>query len=105
MNTKKETLGTENIVLYIAIVAAVLVLGWVLWSSYAGTGTVPAANTYSSPASGSDDCGDLSDSSNVQHLSHHPSQYAECIKKVDPAVFKQAVGKDKDAFLSENGLE
>ncbi|MEK6954396.1 MAG: hypothetical protein AABX01_05280 [Candidatus Micrarchaeota archaeon] len=43
-------------------------------------------------SSGSE-CGNLKDAANVQHLSHHPSQYAECLGKVDPAFLKQATGK------------
>ncbi|VVB59975.1 Uncharacterised protein [uncultured archaeon] len=109
MNAKKESMGTENVILYVAIAAAVLVLGWVFWSSYVISGSAPAAantNTYSSGfATGSDNCGDLNDPSNVQHLSHHLGTFGECIKKVDPAVFKQATGKDKDAYMSQNGIK
>ncbi|MBI5225284.1 hypothetical protein HY989_05430 [Candidatus Micrarchaeota archaeon] len=39
------------------------------------------------------ECGDLKDAGNVQHLSHHPSKYADCLKKVDLAFLKQATGK------------
>lgn len=40
-----------------------------------------------------DECGDLKDEGNVQHLSHHPGQYAECLKKVEPAMLQKATGK------------
>lgn len=105
---EKEKTANENAILYVAIIVSALVLGWVFWSSFNSS---PAANPASSSpyspglATGNDDCGDLTDTSNVQHLSHHPGQFADCIKKVDPAIFRQAVGKDKDAYMAESGIK
>ncbi len=48
-----------------------------------------------------DECGDLKSTSNVQHLSHHPAMYAECLKKVEPAVLKQATGKTLSELLGQ----
>ncbi|HIH20646.1 TPA: hypothetical protein HA244_05245 [Candidatus Micrarchaeota archaeon] len=39
------------------------------------------------------ECGNLNDEANVQHLSHHPSQFADCLKQVDPAFLQKATGK------------
>ena len=41
----------------------------------------------------SSQCGDLNDDANVQHLSHHPDRYANCLKQVEAAVLKKATGK------------
>ncbi|MBI4361332.1 hypothetical protein HY572_06195 [Candidatus Micrarchaeota archaeon] len=39
------------------------------------------------------ECGDLNDESNVQHLSHHPDRYADCLKQVEPGALQKATGK------------
>lgn len=46
-----------------------------------------------------DECGDLKDDANVQHLSHHPDRYADCLKKVEPAVLQKATGKTLSQIL------
>lgn len=46
-----------------------------------------------------DDCGNLRDVQNVQHLSHHPDRYASCLRKVDPAFLKQATGQTLQQIL------
>lgn len=49
-------------------------------------------------------CGDLSNSANIQHLSHHPSIYGECIKLVDAQKFYAAVGVSKEEYMTRNGM-
>ncbi len=49
------------------------------------------------------ECGNLNDPQNLQHLSHHPSQFQACYKAVDPAKFKAAVGKDVSEFIAQGG--
>ncbi len=39
------------------------------------------------------ECGDLKDEGNVQHLGHHPDRYASCLKQVEPAFLEKATGK------------
>jgi hypothetical protein len=53
-------------------------------------------------ASSGNECGNLKDAANVQHLSHHPSQYAECLRKVDPAFLKQATGKTLQQIIGSD---
>jgi len=53
-----------------------------------------------SGAGASQECGgDLNDVSFVQHLSHHPEQYADCLKKVDPDFLKEATGFTLEQIL------
>ena len=51
------------------------------------------------------ECGDMKDLGNVQHLSHHPDRFADCIKQVDPQVFEQAVGQTKEEYMGANGIQ
>ncbi len=57
------------------------------------------------PNYGTNECGDLNDAANVQHLSHHPQQYGDCLKNVNPAKFFEAVGMERNDFLRQNGIE
>ncbi len=99
----KSKINKENIMLYGIIVAAVAILAWAVLSIF-GTGVGSANyNYYQQQNAGG--CGDLNDVANVQHLSHHPSQYADCIKQVSSEMFKQAVGTDKDVFMQQNGIK
>ena len=50
------------------------------------------------------ECGNLTDISNVQHLSHHPQQYKDCYRRIDPQVFEQATGMRLEDFLKRNGI-
>ena len=59
-------------------------------------------NIYSSQA-GASGCGNLSDSGNVQHLSHHPSLYANCLEQVDPTFLQQVTGKTLQQILNGSG--
>lgn len=45
-------------------------------------------------------CGNLTDQGNIQHLSHHPSMYADCLKQVDPTLLQQATGKTLSQILN-----
>ncbi|MBI2444888.1 hypothetical protein HYV43_00685 [Candidatus Micrarchaeota archaeon] len=45
------------------------------------------------------ECGDLKDEGNVQHLSHHPERYAACLKQVEPVFLQQATGKTLQQLL------
>lgn len=98
----KIKIKKENALLYGIVAAAVAILAWAVLSIL-GTGEGSANyNYYQQQNAGG--CGDLNDAANVQHLSHHPSQYADCIKQVSPEIFKQAVGTDKNAFMRQNGI-
>lgn len=98
-----KKISNENIMLYGIVVVAVAILIWAVFSII-GTGVGSANyNYYQQKNAGG--CGDLNDASNVQHLSHHPSQYADCIKQVSPEMFKQAVGTDKNVFMQQNGIK
>ncbi len=85
--------------LYTLLAVVILILGWTLYTFFK-----PSKTSYPMPNVQSDACGDLNDLSNIQHLSHHPGQYAGCIKKVSPDKFKQATGFDKNAFMQQNGI-
>ncbi len=90
----------ENVAIYGVVAFAIAVM---MFSVYSVISPKPQTQQYvqNSPA---DACGDLNDISNVQHLSHHPEQYKDCINKVDPSVFKQAVGEDLNTFMSRNNI-
>ena len=83
-------------------------LGWVFYgfvsppqpAQYQANGAGATHATFSQSGSGVDDeCGDITDASNVQHLGHHPDQFANCLKKVNPQLLKQATGKTLDELL------
>lgn len=98
-----KRISKENVLLYGIIAAAVAILVWTV-ASLVGTGVGSANyNYYEQQNAGG--CGDLADTANVQHLSHHPSQYADCIKQVSPDIFKQATGTDKTVFMQQNGIK
>lgn len=97
----------EKTITSIALVFAFAVLGWVLYGAF----SIQAAPTtglavYQQPQTAiPSECGDITDNSNVQHLSHHPDRFGECIKLVDPAKFREATGTDKSAYMSQNGIQ
>ncbi|MFZ3077379.1 MAG: hypothetical protein WA139_02900 [Candidatus Aenigmatarchaeota archaeon] len=97
-----KKISKENMLLYVIAAAAVAILAWAVLSIL-GTGVGSANYNYYQQANAGG-CGDLNDVANVQHLSHHPSQYADCIRQVSPEMFKQAVGTDKSAFMQQNGI-
>lgn len=95
----KNKKNMENIAIYGVLAIAIAVL---IYSAFSIINPAKPVQQYQSSLG--DACGDLNDLANIQHLSHHPEQYEECIKKVDPALFKQAVGEDLNSFLARNGL-
>ena len=71
----KNKISRENTLLYGIVAAALAILAWAVFSII-DTGVGGANyNYYQQQNAGG--CGDLNDVSNVQHLSHHPSQYAD----------------------------
>ncbi|MBI4163386.1 MAG: hypothetical protein HY512_00870 [Candidatus Aenigmarchaeota archaeon] len=94
-----------KIVIYAVVIFAVAVLAWSITTMSNGAKTNPQYQYYNNlQQQSADGCGDLTETGNIQHLSHHPDQYSECIKKVDPQKFKEAVGGDRDNFLKSKGL-
>ncbi len=94
----------KNIPIFVLVFAVVVVMAWGISSTISGKSTAKYQYYENLKQTSGTECGDLNDNGNVQHLSHHPDQYAECIKKVDPAKFKEAVGQEKDAFMKANGI-
>ncbi len=94
---RKKT-NTQEIFLYILIVIVSLVLIWTLSNSFSKQATASPTSFSSS------ECGNLNDMSNIQHLSHHPDIFSECIKQVEPEKFLQAVGIPKDQYLKQNNI-
>ncbi|HIH19909.1 TPA: hypothetical protein HA244_01435 [Candidatus Micrarchaeota archaeon] len=90
---------------------AVLVLAWTVFSVFSkpkldldaqGKVLETASNEQyfqQQAAQVGNECGNLKDEATVQHLSHHPSQYAQCLRQVDPAFLKQATGKTLGELL------
>lgn len=103
---------SEEYFAYAVVAFAVAVAAFSAYSLLAGPRTGPAGALELSAANQQyfdalnagteDDCGDLRDVANVQHLSHHPGQYAECLKRVEPSFLKAAAGKTL-AELLPNG--
>lgn len=89
----------EKTITGIALIGALAVLGWVLYGALSTPTAAPIQQQIPS------ECGDITDNANVQHLSHHPDRFGECIKLVDPAKFKEAVGTDKSEFMRQNGIQ
>lgn len=111
-NTNKESVkktdsdGLNNGIIYLVAGVALAVLILIGLSAFMAPNTTlepSEANfeQYQKTAQLSDDnCGDLEDAKNIQHLSHHPEMYQDCLKKVDPGKFKEATGKDLSEFLN-----
>ena len=91
---------------YAVLVLALAVLGWV---AYGALGPKPVAQQSVLAAyqgiDASSACGDLNDTANIQHLSHHPDRFAECVKQIDPAKFKEAVGIEKSEWLKQYNIQ
>jgi len=96
----------NKIILYLAVFVVVIVMAWSITTMASNKSPDPAKYQYyqNLQQQSSTGCGDLNDNGNIQHLSHHPDQYKECIKQVDPAKFKEAVGEDRESFLKSKGL-
>lgn len=104
-----------NLLSYAVVAVAIAIVVWAALSAFGqNTGKAVSYNSNQASNQGMDDthisgtntdgCGDLNEVGNIQHLSHHPSQYADCLKQVSPEVFRQAVGMEKSAFLQQNGI-
>ena len=98
--------------MYGLLFVAVLVLAWTVFSAFSkpqldrgvdGRVLETASNEQyfqQQAAQSGSECGDLNDEANVQHLSHHPSQYENCLRQVDPAFLKQATGKTYEQIMA-----
>lgn len=92
--------NNQEIILYGLLVLAVFGLIFTAYNTFFKT------TSYAKTVSpSSDQCGDLNDLSNVQHLSHHPNIYADCIKKVDSQKFYEAVGMTKEQYMKQNNIQ
>lgn len=97
--------------LYAVIFGAVLVLSWSAFSTFSkpqldrdprGLLLETASNEQYFAAQAQQvgsECGDLQDEANVQHLSHHPDRFAQCLRQVTPAFLKKATGKTLEEIL------
>src|SRR3989338_8355275 len=98
-------MNMNNKILYGLIMVVVVVLSWSITTSINASANPAKYQYYQNLQQQSETgCGDLNDNGNVQHLSHHPNQYTECIKQVDRQKFKEAVGTDKDVFMKNNNI-
>ena len=96
----------ENVWMVGLLVAALAVALWVGYSAFAAPAPAVVENTETNrvyfeqqAAASSNECGDLNDPQNIQHLSHHPDRYQDCLRQVDPAKFREAVGDDLSNYL------
>jgi len=92
--------NNQEIILCGLIALAVLGLIFTIYNTFFRT-----AGSYNTASISSDQCGDLNNLSNVQHLSHHPDIYADCIKKVDAQKFYEAVGVTKEQYMKQNNIQ
>ncbi len=103
----KKTFLKNNAGIYVILFAGFLVLAWSA-VSILKTNSQDNALEYSPQnqayyeakalESGSE-CGNLADEKNVQHLSHHPARYADCLKQVKPTLLQKASGKTLQQIL------
>ncbi len=99
----------EKLTTYAVLILALAVLGWVAYGAF---GPKPAASAVQASALAasqgiidSSSCGDLNDTANVQHLSHHPDRFADCVKQVDAAKFREAVGMEKSEWFKQYNIQ
>ena len=85
----------ENKAFYLIALVGLSVLIWTAYSALkiADSKNQDFSNQYDA------ECGDINDPKNIQHLSHHPDTYRECIRQIDPQKFKDAVGEDIGNYL------
>ena len=100
-------------IMYAVVIAAVALLAFAVFAMPSGripqAGGIPTgygngggqALAFASPAQGTlpEECGNINDPKNLQHLSHHPDTYQECYKYIDPAKFRQATGQELSSFI------
>ena len=93
-----------KIISYAGILVVVIVLSWAI-ISLLNASAVPVPKYSANIAQNQDSgCGNMSDLANVQHLSHHPDQYKDCIKQVDSKIFEQATGQSKEDYMKANSI-
>ena len=102
---------TEELIMYGLVFVGVLVVGLAAMTFFSepkiaydvqGKVIQSAANQQvfaQQAAVAGSDCGSLTDTANVQHLSHHPGQYEQCLRQVDPGFLKQATGQTLELIL------
>jgi hypothetical protein len=99
----------EKMETYAVLVLALVVLGWVAYGALGPKPIAPAVQPSTLAAyqgiDASSECGDLNDIANIQHLSHHPDRFADCIKQVDDAKFKEAVGIEKSEWFKQYNIQ
>src|SRR3989338_1397985 len=95
--------------MYVIVIFAVAILGWTFYSAFQANSTAPGSAQYNyyqeKNLQAGSECGDMTDLANVQHLSHHPDRFGNCIKQVDAQIFKQAVGQSKEEYMKQNNIQ
>ncbi len=88
-----------NMLAYAAIGIGIATLVFVFMFVFQGSSSAQDVQSYAA-----DECGDLGDAANIQHLSHHPQQYKDCLKQVNPQKFYDATGQNLNDFMRRNGI-
>ena len=98
-----------KIAMYAVLAVALAVLGWSIYTMVNPVGVQKNDQNFqyyqNLNAQTGSECGDMTDLSNVQHLSHHPDRFADCIKQVDPEIFEKAVSQSKESYMAANGIQ
>ena len=82
-----------------------VIIGIIVVAAVFGILFVLQKNPYQNlPNYATNECGNLQDPANIQHLSHHPQQYEDCIRRVEPQKFFEATGQSLDDFAKRNGI-
>jgi len=92
----------ENVWMVGLLVAALAVALWVGYSALQfSSEPLPSGNGATALARPSipEECGNLNDPQNIQHLSHHPDRYRQCYQYIDPQKFREAVGSNISEFM------
>lgn len=94
-------------ILYAVIIFGVAILAWSITSIFQSNavGSVKYNYFQNQAQQSGNECGNMTDKANVQHLSHHPDRVANCIKQVDPQIFEQMVGENKETWMKKNGIQ
>lgn len=93
-----------KIISYAGILVAVFVLSWAIISLLNPSAASKPKYSVTAAQNADNGCGDMADLSNVQHLSHHPDQFGNCIRQVDSKVFEQATGQKKEDYMKANNI-
>ena len=107
----------QNWMEMLALFAGVLLMAWIGFGVLQGPAPTPAfspqlqaggqvavstANAQlfaQRAAAAGSECGDLNDQQNLQHLSHHPDRYADCLRAADQAKLRAAAGRTAQEIL------